>query len=80
MSDQILKQLKIKIASVRRIRKELAFYEDDLIKEQARFDGLKASGIDPHDLHQAVDPFVFHLLFQRVFNEFRKTCCRRLKL
>eukprot|EP00210_Caulerpa_lentillifera_P000602 g583.t1 len=53
MSDQTLKQLKIKIASVRRIRKELSFYEDDAVKEQARFDSLKASNVDPHDLHQA---------------------------
>lgn len=75
MSDQTLKQLKIKIASIRRIRKELAFYEDDLIKEQARFDNLKASGIDPHDLHQAVDHLPLSPLY---FNEYSMNLGKRV--
>ena len=54
MSNECLRQLKIKTASVHRIRKELAFYEEDAVREQKRFEKLKADGVDHHDLQQAV--------------------------
>lgn len=75
MSMDMLRQLKIKTSSVQRIRKELRFYEEDAVKEQNRFDQLKASGIDSYRLQQAVS-LIFYWLWDV---DYRKMCYRKPK-
>jgi hypothetical protein len=53
-SADIVKQAKVKTASVKRIHKELAYYEKERDREQGRVDKLKAEGADASDLKQAV--------------------------
>ncbi len=51
---EVLKALKVKTASLKRVQKELAMYEKERDKEQGKVDKMKAEGADPHDLKQAV--------------------------
>lgn len=51
---EALKQLKVKASGLKRIQKELGYYEKEHAKEQQRVDKMKAEGKDPHDIKQAV--------------------------
>ena len=51
---EIVKQLKIKTSSVKRLHKELAYYLKEKDKEQATVDKMKADGADASDIKQAV--------------------------
>eukprot|EP00803_Ostreobium_quekettii_P001022 evm.model.scf_226EXC.3 EVM.evm.TU.scf_226EXC.3 scf_226EXC:22525-23518(+) len=46
-------QLKVKTASVKRIRKELLYYEKEVVEEQEKVDKMKDDNEDPHVLRQA---------------------------
>lgn len=52
-NTEVLKQLKIKTNSLKRLHKELAMYVKERDVEQAKVDKLKAAGADPSDLKQA---------------------------
>jgi len=47
-----LKDLKIKTSIVKRIGKELVFYESDALKQEARIQSLIDSGADIHDVRK----------------------------
>jgi tubulin-specific chaperone A len=47
-----LKDLKIKTSVVKRIGKELVFYESETIKQEARIQALVDSGADDHDIRK----------------------------
>jgi hypothetical protein len=49
-----LRALSIKAQVLKRLQKELAFYEKEREGEQRRVDQMRASGADAHDLRQAV--------------------------
>ena len=51
---EMIKQLKVKTSSVKRLHKEVAYYEKEKEKEQARVDKMKEEGADASDLKQAV--------------------------
>lgn len=53
-SADLLKQLKIKTNSVKRLHKELGMYEDEKEKEGTKVARLKAEGADSSDIKQAV--------------------------
>lgn len=50
----VVRQLKIKTGSLKRVHKELSYYEKDREKEQAKLEKLKADGAPEHDIKQAV--------------------------
>lgn len=50
---EVLKHLKVKASSVKRLHKELSYYESERDKEQTKVDAMKASGADASDLKQA---------------------------
>ena len=50
----VLKHLKVKASSVKRLHKELSYYESERDKEQAKVDAMRAGGADASDLKQAV--------------------------
>ncbi|MEW5307773.1 MAG: hypothetical protein WDW38_010527 [Sanguina aurantia] len=52
-SADVLKQLKIKTNSVKRLNKELGMYEDEKEKETMKVARLKAEGADSSDIKQA---------------------------
>ncbi|GFR52504.1 hypothetical protein Agub_g15079 [Astrephomene gubernaculifera] len=52
-SRELAKQCKVKTNSVKRLHKELGYYEKERDKEQARVDKMKAEGADASDLKQA---------------------------
>jgi hypothetical protein len=54
MTGEVLKHLKVKTSSVKRLHKELSYYESERDKEQAKVDAMRASGADASDLKQAV--------------------------
>lgn len=55
MADADLqRQLKIKTGTVKRLRKELAMYEEEQKKEGEKVQKLKDEGADPHDIKYAV--------------------------
>lgn len=51
---EVIKQLKVKTNSAKRLHKEVAYYEKEKEKEQARVDKMKEEGADASDLKQAV--------------------------
>ncbi len=53
-SAEIERQLKIKINTVKRLHKELTYYQMEQDKEQQRVDKMRSESADPHDLKQAV--------------------------
>lgn len=53
-----VRQLKIKTGSVKRLRKELVYYTDQVKLEQEKLDQLRAQGLEPHDLQQAVSALI----------------------
>lgn len=54
MADTEKRSLKIKANTVNRIVKELQMYEQDLVKEQRKYETLKNQEADAHDLKYAV--------------------------
>jgi tubulin-specific chaperone A len=53
-SADIVRQLKIKTNSLKRLHKELSYYEKERDREAGRVNQLKQDNADPHDLRQAV--------------------------
>lgn len=49
-----LRQLKIKSGSVKRLRKELDYYAEEVKQEQQKLDKLKAEATESTNLQQAV--------------------------
>ncbi|EFJ48599.1 hypothetical protein VOLCADRAFT_104653 [Volvox carteri f. nagariensis] len=52
-SAELVKLCKVKTNSVKRLHKELGYYEKERDKEQARVDKMKAAGADISDVKQA---------------------------
>ncbi|GIL82774.1 hypothetical protein Vretimale_8334 [Volvox reticuliferus] len=52
-SAELLKQCKVKTSSVKRLHKEVGYYEKERDKEQARVDKMKAEGAESSDIKQA---------------------------
>jgi len=50
----VVKQLKIKTNSLKRVHKELTYYEAQHTKDQARLEQMKAAAAEAHDIKQAV--------------------------
>ena len=48
------RQLRIKTGSVKRLHKELGMYSQELERETARVEKMKADGVDEYDVKQAV--------------------------
>lgn len=55
-SAEVVRSLKIKTATLRRIHKELSYYQAEAEKEHVRVEAMKAAAADAHDLRQAVSP------------------------
>jgi hypothetical protein len=53
-SAEIVRNMKIKTSTLKRIHKEYVYYQKETEKEQTRVESMKAAGADPHDLRQAV--------------------------
>jgi hypothetical protein len=51
---ELLKVLKVKTNSVKRVHKELKFYLTDRDRQIARVQKMKDDGEEPHDIKQAV--------------------------
>ncbi len=49
-----LKQIKIKTGTLKRVKKELVMYQQELAKEQIKVNALKESGADASDIKYAV--------------------------
>ncbi|QDZ24361.1 tubulin binding cofactor A [Chloropicon primus] len=47
------RQVKVKTGVVKRLRKELAMYEQEKIQNDKRVEDMKASGADTYDVRQA---------------------------
>ncbi|GLC41575.1 hypothetical protein PLESTB_000700500 [Pleodorina starrii] len=52
-AGELAKQCKVKTNSVKRLHKELGYYEKERDKEQARVDKMKAEGAEASDIKQA---------------------------
>ncbi|WIA33399.1 hypothetical protein OEZ86_006533 [Tetradesmus obliquus] len=52
-SAEIVRNMKIKTSTLKRIHKEYVYYQKETEKEQTRVESMKAAGADPHDLRQA---------------------------
>ncbi|PNH02349.1 Tubulin-specific chaperone A [Tetrabaena socialis] len=52
-SAELAKSCKVKTNSVKRLHKELGYYEKERDKEQSRVDKMKADGAEASDLKQA---------------------------
>jgi tubulin-specific chaperone A len=50
----VVRSIKIKTNTLKRLQKEFSYYQCEKEKEQERVDRLRAEGADPHDLKQAV--------------------------
>ncbi len=53
---EVVKQCKVKTNIAKRLNKELAYYEEERNREQARVDKMRADKADLYDLKQAVGP------------------------
>ena len=53
MSDT-KRQVKIKTGIVKRLRKELAMYEQEKVQMDKRVEDMRSSGADTYDIRQAV--------------------------
>jgi hypothetical protein len=53
-SAEVMKQLKVKAAALKRLHKEFVYYGKEREKEQSKVDRMKAEGAEEHDLKQAV--------------------------
>ena len=54
MSADLKRQVKIKTGIVKRLRKELAMYEQEKVQNDKRVEDMRASGADTYDIRQAV--------------------------
>lgn len=54
MSEADKRTLKVKTGVVKRLRKELDMYQQEVQTEQAKVQKLKNEGADPHDIKYAV--------------------------
>ena len=54
MSEADKRQVKIKVGTVRRLRKELSLYLEEESRERSRVQKLRDEGADPHDIKYAV--------------------------
>mmetsp|Transcript_3694 Transcript_3694/g.10554 ORF Transcript_3694/g.10554 Transcript_3694/m.10554 type:complete len:146 (-) Transcript_3694:351-788(-) len=54
MAMDLKRQVKVKTGVVKRLRKELAMYEQEKIQNDKRVEDMKASGADTYDVRQAV--------------------------
>jgi hypothetical protein len=50
----VVRSMKIKTNTLKRLQKEFSYYLGEKDKEQTRVDRMRAEGADPHDLKQAV--------------------------
>lgn len=50
----VMRSVKIKTNTLKRLHKELSYYQQEREAEQARVEEMKSSGADAHDLRQAV--------------------------
>ena len=48
------RQVKVKTGVVKRLRKELAMYEQEKVQNEKRVDEMRANGADTYDIRQAV--------------------------
>ena len=48
------RQVKVKTGVVKRLRKELAMYEQEKVQNDKRVEDMRASGADVYDVRQAV--------------------------
>ncbi|UPR03569.1 tubulin binding cofactor A [Chloropicon primus] len=53
MAMDLKRQVKVKTGVVKRLRKELAMYEQEKIQNDKRVEDMKASGADTYDVRQA---------------------------
>jgi predicted transcriptional regulator len=53
-SAEVVRNIKIKTNTLKRIHKEYNYYQQEAGKEHARVEAMKAAAADPHDLRQAV--------------------------
>uniref|UniRef100_A0A7S1MZS0 Tubulin-specific chaperone A n=1 Tax=Phaeocystis cordata TaxID=118079 RepID=A0A7S1MZS0_9EUKA len=53
MSADLKRQVKIKTGIVKRLRKELAMYEQEKVQNDKRVEDMRASGADTYDIRQA---------------------------
>jgi hypothetical protein len=53
-SADVVRSMKIKTNTLKRLQKEFSYYLGEKDKEQSRVDRLRSEGADPHDLKQAV--------------------------
>jgi hypothetical protein len=54
-SAEVVRSMKIKTSTLKRIHKEYVYYQKETEKEQTRVENMKqAAGADAHDLRQAV--------------------------
>lgn len=51
-ANETLKQLKIKIGSVKRLIKEASYYKKELVESESRLQMMKDDGLEPHGLKQ----------------------------
>lgn len=77
MADTEKRSLKIKANTVNRIVKELQMYENDLVKEQGKYEALKDQGADAHDLKYAVRLGSRQLISGILSTTNRRSCSRR---
>jgi hypothetical protein len=52
----VIRTIKIKTNTLKRLQKEFSYYLAEKDKEQSRLDRLRTEGADAHDLKQAVRP------------------------
>jgi hypothetical protein len=50
----VVRSIKIKTNTLKRLQKEFSYYLTEKDKEQTRVDRMRSEGADPHDLKQAV--------------------------
>merc|ERR1712188_198712 len=53
MSADLKRQVKIKTGIVKRLRKELAMYQEEKVQNDKRVEDMRASGADTYDVRQA---------------------------
>ena len=54
MAMDLKRQVKVKTGVVKRLRKELAMYEQEKVQNEKRVDEMRANGADTYDIRQAV--------------------------
>ena len=54
MTMDLKRQVKVKTGVGKRLRKELAMYEQEKVQNEKRVDEMRANGADTYDIRQAV--------------------------